>query len=131
MVFFILFVVVPSSRSYWRLLVSFTGLVLVSMYIWNIAITTQCGNKSCQGELYEIGKAIGIDANVTTSDVPGHLLLRGTHSFPGTVVIFLCVSLQMPLFTASRQKSRSNEIKEQLEKNPIWIKIFLKKMDPC
>ena len=79
MIFFILFVVVPSSRKYWRLLVVFTGVVLLTMYVWNIAETS---GTTLDADHWS--KEIGIDANITSPDIPGQLLYGGTHSFFAT-----------------------------------------------
>jgi len=106
MIFFILFVVVPNSRKYWRVLVIFTTLVLLTSYLWNILETDSTPKPS-----NHFSKQIGIDANITSPDVPGQLLFGGTHSFVATVIIFLCVSMQMPLFTVSRQEETRSQLR--------------------
>ena len=105
MIFFILFVVVPNSRKYWRVLVVFTTLVLLTSYLWNILETDSTPKTS-----NHFSKQIGIDANITSPDIPGQLLFGGTHSFVATVIIFLCVSMQMPLFTVSRQEETKSQL---------------------
>ena len=117
MIFFILFVVVPNLRKYWRVLVIFTTLALLTSYLWNILETD-----STPKPLTDLSKLIGIDANITSPDVPGQLLFGGTHSFVATVIIFLCVSLQMPLFTVSRQEETRSQLRNA--RSPLQRKTF-------
>jgi hypothetical protein len=119
MVFFVLFVVVPNSRKYWRGLVVFTSLVLLTSYVFNV-VETDLSSKDSHWS-----KQVGINSNISSPDIPGQFLFGGTHSFIATVIIFLCVSMQMPLFTPSRQKKTKlqlvNANSELQRKAYVWM----------
>ena len=114
MIFCLAFVVSPRLRQYWRILVVYSSIVLVAMYVWNIA-----RSKAMRDNHWAL--EIGIESNVTTADVPGQLLFGGSRSFLGSVIIFLIVCMQMPLFIQSRREGREKQLAIASKSLPKWM----------